>query len=403
MKVLLISNAFPNSAEPVRGIFTYQIVKALQKKCDIEVVAPLPWVPPFLRKKFLSQYPHANVPAKEKIGDIQVHHPRYLVIPKILGFMHAVLMYFTLFKLVNSLENKGTIDLINAHWIFPDGVAATWVGKILKKPVVLTALGCDINQYLSMILRRIQISKALKASNEITAKSSDLKNRIVSLGVLPQKVKVIPNGVDLDLFRIMDKGEARRRLGIQEDRPIILTVGSQDQVKGTKYLIEAFHMISEKMKSSLQLVCIGDGPLRPILVSQVHGLGIADDVLFLGRKPHNEIPLWMNAADLFCLPSLREGHPNVVMESLACGIPIVASNVGSVPELINDSNGKICIAGDSVGLSQMLFEALNIRWDRVSIRDNVKGDWEQCGHEYYKTYYAVLNRCQLHEPFGQRL
>ena len=393
MKVLLISNAFPNSAEPVRGVFTYQIVKALQKECDIEVVAPLPWVPSFLRKKFLPQYPHANVPAKEKVGDIQVHYPRYLVIPKIFGFMHAVFMYFPLFKLVSSLENKGTIDLINAHWIFPDGVSATWVGKILKKPVALTALGCDINLYSSMILRRIQISRALKEANYISAVSNGLKNEIVSLGVRPQGIKVIPNGIDLDLFRIIDKREARRSLGIQENRPIILTVGTQDEVKGTKYLIDSFHMISEKMNLSPQLVCIGDGPLRSILVSQAHGLGIADDVLFLGSKPHNEIPLWMNAADLFCLPSLREGHPNVIIEALACGIPIVASDVGGIPEIINERNGRIAKVGDSISLCEQQLFCLKTPWNRVSIRETVNGfTWLDCAEKYLSFYVSAIKR-----------
>ena len=173
--MLIITNAFPNHAEKTRGIFTYQIVKALQKKCDIEVVAPLPWVPPFLKKKCLSQYSHANVPVKEKIGGIQIYHPRYLVIPKVFGFMHAILMFPVLFRLTKRLERKQHFALINAHWIFPDGVAATWVGKILKKPVVLTALGCDINHYSMMMLRRFQISSALRQAIGITTKSNALK------------------------------------------------------------------------------------------------------------------------------------------------------------------------------------------------------------------------------------
>lgn len=391
MKVLIISNAFPNSGEETRGIFTFQIVKALQKKCDVEVIAPLPWIPPFRKTATISRYPHTNVPQKEDIGNITVHHPRYLVIPKILGFMHAAFMFFPLLKLVKELDRHDKIDLINVHWIFPDGVAAAWIGKKLHKPVILTALGCDINLYPTMMLRRIQISRALKTADYITTVSSDLKDRIVSLNIPVKKVKVISNGVDLDLFQIMNKKEVRTKLGIPTDRAVILTVGSQDEVKGTKYLIEAFHMMSMKMESPPLLLCIGDGPLRLSLVSRVNHFGGGNDILFLGRKPHSDIPLWMNAADLFCLPSLREGYPNVVLEALACGIPVVASDVGAIPEIIDDSNGRTCRKGDPRDLSRQLIEALKTSWIRGTIREAVKdNDWEHCANGYYKMYRKIL-------------
>ena len=194
MRVLLISNAFPNSAEPVRGIFTYQIVKALQKICEIEVVAPLPWVPPFLKRKSLPQYPHANVPSKERIGGIQVYHPRYLVIPKILGFMHG--MFMLRFVLTyKRIECREQIDLINAHWIFPDGVAASWVGRLLKMPVVLTGLGCDVNVYSKMFFRKTQIVKSLREAAFVTVVSNDMKREVVSLRIAEKGLAVVPNGL----------------------------------------------------------------------------------------------------------------------------------------------------------------------------------------------------------------
>lgn len=391
MKVLLISNAFPNSAVPVRGIFTYQIVKALQNECDIEVVAPLPWVPFFLRKNFRSQYPHTNVPAKEKIGDIQVYHPRYLVIPKVLGFMHSIFMLPSLFRLTKRLEKEQHFDLINAHWLFPDGVAAMWVGKMLKKPVVLTGLGCDVNLYSTMFFRKTQILRSLQEAADVTVVSNSMKRRIVSLGISGEGVTVIPNGVDLELFHLMDKKKARNLLKLSEDGSIVLTIGSQDEVKGTRYLIEAFGMLRRREKGPLLLILIGDGPLRKSLVSMSEHLGLHESVAFFGRRPHGEIPLWLNAADVFCLPSLREGQPNVVLEALACGIPVVASSVGAIPEMLRD-NGRLSPPADSRSLCENLEFCLSNIWDRDAIRRTVGCfSWMECARMYFQSYLRVVN------------
>ena len=393
MKVLIITNAFPSSAEETRGIFTYQIANALKSKCDIEVIAPLPWIPPFLKNAAVSKYPYANVPEKETVGDIKVHHPRYLVIPKILGFMHAVFMFFPLLRLVEKLSRSDKIDLIYARWIFPDGAAATWVGEKLHIPVIVTAMGCDINLFSTMRFRRFQICRALKRVSFITAVSNNLKEKILSLNVPIQKVKVIPNGVDLDLFHIMPKKQIRKKLGIPEIKSIILTVGTQDEVKGTKYLIEAFAKMKKKTELPTFLICIGEGPLRNQLILAAQKLGVDKDVLFAGRKDHREIPLWMNAADVFCLPSIREGHPNVVIEALACGIPVVASAVGAIPEIIGEKNGRICEAGDTEALRNKLLECLEISWDRKSIRKTVgKTDWNTCATEYFRLYKKVVEK-----------
>ena len=392
MKVLIITNAFPNSAEVTRGIFTYQIVKALQRKCHIEIIAPLPWLPSFFRNMCAARYPHVNVPVKEIMGDITIHHPRYLVIPKILGFMHAIFLFFPLLKLVKKINKHEKIDLINSHWVFPDGVASAWVSKRLRKPLVLTAMGCDINLYSTMILRRIQISRALKMADHVTVVSGNLKDAIVAMDTPRKKVTVIPNGVDLNLFIIMEKMEVKTKLGIPTDRPVFLTVGSQDEVKGTKYLIEAFSRVLERIQSpSPILICIGEGPLRPRLVSQANDLCITDSVSFIEKRPHNEIPLWMNAADVFCLPSLREGHPNVVMEALACGIPVVASNVGSIPNIISPSNGNIFNVNAPESLSRKLMFCLDHRWDRIRIRNSVaEYNWDDCANRYYQTYSSIM-------------
>jgi teichuronic acid biosynthesis glycosyltransferase TuaC len=389
MKILLISNLFPNSAEPLRGIYTYQIVKELDKVCDIEVIAPLPWVPHYVGNRIKLKYCHADVPKKEKLGGITVYHPRYLVIPKILGFMHSVFLFFPLLRLVKHIQQNREFDLINAHWIFPDGVAAVWLARRLDKPVILTGLGCDLNLYSTMAFRKIQIVRALQEADLVTVVSKNMKRRIISLGIRGERVNVIPNGIDLKLFDVMDRKWARNYLSLNHKSRIILTIGTQDEVKGTKYLIEAFDMLRRSEKGRLLLILIGDGPLTEFLVSMSKDLGLCENVLFLGKKPHNEIPLWLNAADAFCLPSIREGHPNVVLEALACGVPVVASNVGGIPEMIND-NGVLTLPADSNDLCTGLEFCMSKSWDKNAIRSTFGGfSWVECARMYLESYLRV--------------
>lgn len=384
MNVVLISNAFPNRNERTRGVFTYQIAKALQKKCRIEVIAPLPWLPWFLRKKLSARFAHATVPGSEHIDGLKVYHPRYLVIPGFFGFTHALFMLLPLLRIVRRLDGAEKIDVINTHWIYPEGVASSWVAKLLGKPIVLTALGCDINLYGKMLLRKVQIAGALRNANAVTAVSNSISDNIFDLNVNSRRIDVIPNGVDTNLFRILDRKTARQMLGLPDGRPIIVTVGTQDEVKGTKYLVDAFAHITKRLDVAPLLVLIGDGPLRESLVRQANGLGLYNDIMFAGKRPHDEIPLWMNSADVFCLPSIREGHPNVVIEALACGTPVVGTAVGAIPEIVMPSSGKVARNADALDLSSCLMEVLSGKWDREVIRASVFGySWDDCANSYH--------------------
>jgi glycosyltransferase involved in cell wall biosynthesis len=392
MKVLLISSIFPNSTEKERGIFTYRIATAMKSMCRMEVIAPLPWVPPIVKRlgggrKFI----HANVPSQENLGGLTVHHPRYLVIPKFMSFTHPLFLYARLLCLTAKLNRKDPIDIINAHWLFPDGVAATWVARRLGKPLVLTGLGCDVNHYPSLLFRGEQPKRALNNANLITVKGTALKQKILLMGIKENKVTVIPNGLDFGQFKVIDRIEARHRLGIPENLPFVLFVGSLDQIKGGEYLIEALKEMARYPDSFPHLLMLGDGPQQEALLSRAEKLGIADRVSFLGKRPHNEIPLWMNAADVFCLPSIREGRPNVLLEALACGTPVVASGVGSVPEIINENNGRIAKTKDPKNLSVQIRSCVQRSWDREAIRNSLNRiTWEECAASYIAAFKTAF-------------
>jgi glycosyltransferase involved in cell wall biosynthesis len=391
MKVLLITNIFPNFAEMERGIFTYKIAMALISKCSLKVIAPLPWVPPFMKRVGGKKFIHADVSPQENWDGLNVYHPRYFLIPKIMGFIHPMFMYMRLLHLAEELNRKESIDLINAHWLFPDGVAAAWIARKLRKPLILTGLGCDVNHYPSLPFRQGQIKKALNYSDLITVKGSGLRQKILHMGIQAQKVTVIPNGLDLNQFRIMDKNQVRSRLGIHGKGPFLLFVGSFDPVKGGHYLIEALKNMAEDPENFPDLLMVGDGPLKEDLLAQAKNLGIANRVSFLGKRPHHEIPLWMNAADVFCLPSIREGRPNVLLEALACGTPAVASEVGSVPEIIHERNGRLAKTSNPQDLAQQLLTCLKQPWDREVIRKTVGTfTWDDCAELYIRAYQKVL-------------
>ena len=393
MKVLLISNNFPNSVESVRGIFAYHIAKSLQKKCDLEVIAPLPWIPKAAVNRFSSKHPFAAVPYEEDINGIKVYHPRYLVIPKILGFMHGIFMFFPLLRLIKRLEHTKKIDVLNAHWVFPDGVATAWVGRRLKKPTVLTGMGCDLNYYPSLPFRKKLIVDALNMANMITVKGKELEQKVMELGFPEGKISVIPNGLDFGEFSIISRKQARQKLQLEHEGPIVLSVASLDEAKGGRYLVEAMKWVDGQMEGNPKLIMVGDGPLKDMLMQQAMDLGIEKRVLFMGKRPHEEIALWMNAADLFCLSSIREGRPNVLLEAIACGTPVVASNVGSIPEMIQTANGRIAKAADSKILARQILDCLGRTWDRKAIRNSIAGfTWEDSAELYMQTYLRAMGR-----------
>lgn len=391
INLLSVTNLFPNSQEPNRGIFNYLIVKELQKWCNVTVIAPLPWFPKAkILRYFANWYDQAQVAKRETIHGIDVYHPRYIVIPKVFGFLHGISLYFPLRRLIKKLLRKQIFDLINAHWVFPDGVAAVPVAGELNLPIIVTAHGCDINLYSTYFLRRVQIRDALQKANLVSVVSPELKQKTVALGISEQKVQIIPNGVDLDQFAPNDQAYCRKQLGLPLDSRIVLFVGTLDPVKGLDYFLEASAQVNNVYRNLL-IAIVGDGPLRQKLIHRTHELHLTDRVKLLGAKPHDEIPLWMNACDVFCLPSLREGWPCVIMEALGCGKPVVASRVGGIPSIINERNGYLVDPKDVNQLARGLKEVLQRSWDPVEIRATLQNySWKVAAVRYYTEYEKLL-------------
>lgn len=392
MRVLWVTNLFPNCQEPNRGIFNYHISRELQNYCDITIIAPVPWFPKMkFLKRFGSWSRTSQLPEKEKVKGFDVYHPRYIVIPGLFGFLHGFSLYYSIRRMVRNLIKKQNFDLIHAHWVFPDGVAAVRVARQMNLKVMVTAHGSDINLYSGYLLRRIQIRKALQRADSISAVSPELRQSIIELGIPDQRAKFIPNGVDPDQFKPDDQMSCRRQLGLPLDARIILFAGALVPVKGLEYLLEAAAQLKSGY-SNLFIAIVGEGPLYQFLIHKTEELHLREMFIFFGSKPHDDIPLWINACDLFCLPSLSEGWPCVIMEALACGKPVVASRVGGVPNIINDQNGYMFAPKNVKDLAQSLEKALGRSWDPERIRGGLdRFSWKASAEQYYKEYRRLVN------------
>lgn len=349
--LVVVTNLYPNSLEPTRGIYIKQLVDRLRQSYEITVVAPVPWKPRMFDGR-------TRLPYCEKIDGIEVLHPRHLVIPKILRMSYGLLMLARLYPLLKGLRQQGRCDCISGHWVYPDGFAAATAAHRLRIPVVLHSLGCDINDYTKYVGRRVQIVFAMKQATSVVAKSRDLANKIVSLGVRETEVHVVPNGVDREKFEPGDKRIAREQLALPAGEFCFLYIGNLNHEKNVVTLVRAFARAVGATHDAARLYLVGDGPERKRLEKEVRLLNIEHHVSFIGRVEHTSIVKYYQAADCLCLPSLREGCPNVILEAQACGLPVIASNVGGVPEMVEPNSSVLLPPVDVTAWAEALATAI---------------------------------------------
>ncbi len=384
MKVLLFTNLYPTKREPTRGVFNMNRLRQLANHCETRLVGPLPW---WSRIRRPSEW--LQVPIDSSAG-IDAAFPTYWSVPGI-SRIHARAMYLSLRSYLLGLRSDFPFDIILAAWAYPDGVAAARLAQQANCPLVTMVLGSDINEFAQYPSLCRQIQWGLGRSSRVVAVSEALRERVIDLGIAPEHVITQHNGVDGQRFRLRGRCEVRARLGLAVDRTIICYVGNLKPEKGVTVLIEAMAHLRQIEARDIQLVMVGDGELREQLHARVRELNLQANVRFCGRQPHEEIPNWISACDVLCLPSYREGCPNVVLEALASGRPVVASKVGGIPELLQANTGVLVPPGDPKALAQGLREALTQNWDAEMLRASVKClSWDQFGLALYDTLAISL-------------
>jgi glycosyltransferase involved in cell wall biosynthesis len=316
---------------PYQGIFVENRVRHLIASAEVAavVVAPVPWFP-FTSPRLGRHATFARVPQEESRHGIAVLHPRYGAIPKVGMAAAPYLMYRSLeTRLRRLLRDRFAFDLIDAHYFYPDGVAAALLGRSLGKPVVITARGTDVNLIPDHRLPGRWIRWAAERAAGIVAVSEALRARLIELGAPGDRIQVLRNGVDLELFAPCDPELARRQLALDVAGPIVLSAGWLIPRKGHDLVIQALQRLPE-----VTLVIVGDGPQAAALERLAAQLGVSERVRFLGAMPQERLAILYSAADALVLASSREGLPNVLLEALACGTPVVATAVWGTPEIV---------------------------------------------------------------------
>jgi teichuronic acid biosynthesis glycosyltransferase TuaC len=357
MKVLEVCQEFPNRYYPQLGTFIKQGIDSIaNQKVNVTVVSPKPFVIPF------SAFPYHNfskLPRIEHTEKYDLHYPRYLyVVPKKYFYPLTGISYAHFISRYAIKNIKPKPELLHAHFSYPDGFGMIRLAKKWKIPFVISALGTLERKiaYEGSYTSR-QIFEAMNCADKVLSVSEDLKLHIVNLGICEDKVSVVPNGVDLEKFKPAGKEYARNMLNLPQDKKIVLFVGALKRIKGVDYLIEAAKSF---LDTNISLYMVGrDDGMKKSLEKRAHELKIDSHIKFTGPINHEDIPLWLSASDILVLPSLSEGRPNVILEAFACEVPVVATNVGGVPELIiNGETGYLVPAKNSMELSEKVNKLL---------------------------------------------
>jgi len=370
--IVIVTTYYPNAVDPHRAVFVANLVREMQAHCTVTVVSPVPYAPPF--KWLRRRYPQSQLPARETIGGVDVLHPRFVAVPR-LGWLNGFTYALAVVSILRRLARLHERLILHAHCAYPDGVGVSWVARWLGLRYYITAHGSDINVYAQRVGYRAQIAGAMRRATGVIAVSGDLENKITGLVGTSSHIRRIPcAGFFPDLFMLRSDAELRPAFGLTPQARVVVFVGQLVSIKGVRFLIDAWSRLAIQgvLGPDDRLLIAGEGPLRAELEARAKEANVASSVRFLGGVPYARIGQLLACANALCLPSRNEGTPNVVVEALASGVPVVASRVGGVPELVREGvNGFLVDSGDVVALAARLRDVFDARWDRQAIRAGV--------------------------------
>ena len=402
MKVLVFTALYPNNVRPNHGVFIKERMTHFAKLdgCEAKVVAPVPYFPAV---NLNWRWQFSQVTPLEVRDGLEVYHPRYWMTPKVGMSLYGLMMFLSVLSTVRRIRKKFDFDLIDAHFVYPDGFAAVLLGWVFKKPVVVSARGSDINSYQAFPIIRKLLQYTLNRADRVIAVSQALKQTMGKLGVREDCIDVVPNGVSLDKFRPIPKKEARQLLDLPMHRKIVLSVGHLTSNKGFDLVIRSIQILLEDFHEvNPYLVIVGDGVVGPELRKLVALLKLHDLVLLAGAIPHEELYRWYSAADLFCLASKQEGWPNVLLESLACGTPVIATSAGGIPEVISSDQIGVLTEREEAKIARGIYRALRKTWRTVDLVEHAKHyTWKRTALNLRHVFESVIN-CKPDRFHGAR-
>ena len=367
-KILVFSSLFPSQIRPNAGVFIRERMFRVHQEILIIVVSPVPWFPFQGLLRYWRPHFRPQPCCYEEQQGIQVYFPRFFSIPGLLksydGFFMALGSLSTLIKL------RKQFNIIDAHFAYPDGYAATLLGRWLKVPVTITLRGTEVP--LSKLPgRKERMLTALKNTSRIFSVSDSLKQHVVSIGVDPEKIRVVGNGIDLLKFFPLDRDIVRAELNIAKDAKVLISVGALVDRKGFHRVIALLPTLVQQYPKLLYLIVGGDSPegnIKSRLQEQVKTLKLEDHVRFLGAYPSEQLKQPLSAADVFVLATANEGWANVFLEAMACGLPVITTDVGGNKEVVNSLElGIVVPFADPEALFSALILALEKDWQASEI------------------------------------
>ena len=355
MKILTFTSLFPNSVFPHHGVFVENRLRHLlaTNKVQSKVVAPVPWFP-FSLSSFGDYAKFAKVEQVGKRHDIDIYYPRHLVIPKIgMNWTPDFIVKSALPVIKKIMADGYDFDLIDAHYFYPDGIAAVKIAKILDKPVTITARGTDLNLIPQYPKPKKMIQWAANEADALITVCAALRDVLIDMGIAENKVTALRNGVDLTIFSLpLSRSQLQNDLSVSGKT--ILSVGHLIERKGHDLIIKALEKLPD-----VQLIIAGIGEEKDNLESLVKQLGLENRVRFLGLVPHDDLKKYYGAVDALVLASSREGWANVLLESMACGTPVVATNIWGTPEVVASNEAGVLVERNPQSIAdgiQRLFE-----------------------------------------------
>lgn len=367
MRILAITNLYPNPLQPHRGTFNRQQFRALAESHAVRVIAPIAWTDERSARKAGCD----SLPKNRRVecDGLVVDHPRYWFTPRVLRGCYGRFFRHSVQRTFERALSEFRPDLILSAWAYPDGWAAVELGRQAGLPVVVKVHGSDILTLAHVPGRGKPTARAMRHADGVVAVSRDLADKVVRMGADPARVTVVYDGIDSTRFHPGSKAEARQRIGIGGgDEPVILFVGNLVPVKGIDVLIDACARLV-RGGDGVRCFIVGQGPLRQTLEQQAARLGIADNINFVGPVLHANLPDWFRAADVFVLPSHSEGVPCVLLEAAGCRTPYVASRVGGIPEIADWNRGETVAPGDAGSLAEAISRMLSTTGERAADGD----------------------------------
>lgn len=381
MKIAVVTDYFPSSAEPWQGRSAYQTFRVIAREADVHVFYPHADYPSLL-KTF--GYGLKRIDDSWQPPDVRASYYKYLSLPLISRPFNGAAAASALLPHVRSYAP----DIVFGCFLYPSGYAAMRIGNALSVPVVAMSIGSDINRIEDPITG-MHTRAVLRQVDFLVTVSSDLRQKAITMGSEPSRARTIINGCDVSVFRLRDRIEARRALKIDPGAEAVAYIGRMDVKKGLRELVEAA-VSMHAQRPNMHVYMVGEGPDRPIIQAAIDAANGREYIHCVGSCAFDEVAIWMAAADLVTLPSYMEGCPNVVLEALACGRPVVATNVGGIPEIMNESCGCLIPPRDSTALAHAIDTVLSRDWDAALISEQRSRSWDTVASELLGIFESLV-------------